>query len=105
MLDLGLEAGLGHLGIVARTVAYVEREAYAASQLVALMEAGLLPPAPVWSDLATFDGRPWRGGAAWSNPTSCAWPETTGYWTTVNICPISTGSASVAPASDVTTSF
>jgi DNA (cytosine-5)-methyltransferase 1 len=61
MLDLGLEAGLGHLGIVARTVVYVEREAYAASQLVALMEAGLLPAAPVWSDLATFDGCSWRG--------------------------------------------
>jgi DNA (cytosine-5)-methyltransferase 1 len=25
------------------------------------MEAGWFHPAPVWSDLATFDGRPWRG--------------------------------------------
>lgn len=56
MHDLGLGA-VFH----ARTVCYVEREAYAASQLVALMEAGCLDAAPVWSDLVTFDARPWRG--------------------------------------------
>jgi DNA (cytosine-5)-methyltransferase 1 len=56
MLDLAV-----HLAFNARTVCYVEREAFAASQLVALMEAGCLDPAPIWSDLATFDGRPWRG--------------------------------------------
>jgi DNA (cytosine-5)-methyltransferase 1 len=56
MLDLGLGAAFD-----ARTVCYVEREAFAASQLVALMEAGLLDAAPVWSDLSTFDARPWRG--------------------------------------------
>lgn len=56
MLDLGLGAAFD-----ARTVCYVEREAFAASQLVALMEAGILDAAPVWSDLATFDARPWRG--------------------------------------------
>lgn len=61
MLDLGLRAGFEHLGIVARTVCYVEREAFAASQLVALMEAECLDEAPVWSDITTFDGRPWRG--------------------------------------------
>ncbi len=44
-----------------RTVCYVEREAFAASQLVALMAAQCLDAAPVWSDLATFDARPWRG--------------------------------------------
>lgn len=56
MLDLGL-----HAAFAARTVCYVEREAFAASQLVALMESGLLDAAPVWSDLATFDARAWRG--------------------------------------------
>jgi len=60
-------AGVGMLdtafGIIGgfRTVCYIEREAYAASRLVALMEAGCLDAAPVWSDLGTFDGRPWRG--------------------------------------------
>jgi DNA (cytosine-5)-methyltransferase 1 len=39
----------------------VEREAYAASILVARMAEGFLAPAPVWSDLSTFDGREWRG--------------------------------------------
>lgn len=44
-----------------RTVCYVEREAYAAATLVARMEDKALDPAPVWDDLTTFDGRPWRG--------------------------------------------
>ncbi|MHC4178849.1 MAG: DNA cytosine methyltransferase [Planctomycetota bacterium] len=44
-----------------RTVCMVEREAYVAAVLAARMEEGLLDQAPIWSDLATFDGRPWRG--------------------------------------------
>lgn len=66
--SIELCAGVGGLGLGVsiaepghRTVAYVEREAYAAGLLVARMEAGELDAAPVWSDLATFDGRPWRG--------------------------------------------
>lgn len=42
-------------------VCHVEREAYAAATLVARMEDEVLDHAPVWDDLATFDGRPWRG--------------------------------------------
>lgn len=61
MLGEGLRAGLGYLGITHRTIAYLEREAYAASVLVARMEEGSLDAAPVWSDLLTFDGQPWRG--------------------------------------------
>ena len=57
----GLELGLEAAGLAVRTVCYVEREAYAAANLVALMEAGDVAPAPVWSDLTTFDGEPWRG--------------------------------------------
>lgn len=60
MLDLGLRIA-GDF----RTVCYVEREAFAASQLVALMEAGCLDVAPVYADLSTFDGRPWRGKVDW----------------------------------------
>lgn len=65
---LELCAGAGGLGLGielavprARGVAYVEREAAAAAKLVHRMETGDLAPAPVWSDLATFDARPWRG--------------------------------------------
>jgi DNA (cytosine-5)-methyltransferase 1 len=44
-----------------RVVCYCEREAFAASVLVARMEDAALDHAPVWDDLGTFDGRPWRG--------------------------------------------
>ena len=56
-----LELGLGTAEPTARGVCYVERESYAASLLVSRMEEGWLDPAPVWSDLGTFDGKPWRG--------------------------------------------
>ncbi|AYJ85325.1 DNA cytosine methyltransferase (plasmid) [Sphingomonas paeninsulae] len=57
----GLECGIRIAEPGARGIAYVEREAAAAASLVASMEAGWFHPAPVWSDLATFDARPWRG--------------------------------------------
>jgi DNA (cytosine-5)-methyltransferase 1 len=57
----GLELGL-HLALPGyRTVGYVERDAYAAAILVARMEDTALDHAPVWDDVASFDGRPWRG--------------------------------------------
>lgn len=56
-LDLGVELAIPD----ARTVCMVEREAFAVAQLVSAMEAGLLAPAPIWSDARTFDGRRWRG--------------------------------------------
>lgn len=55
----GLALGLEAVGV--RTVCYVEREAYAAAVLAARMGEGRLAPAPVWSDVRTFDGRRWRG--------------------------------------------
>lgn len=61
MLGEGVRAALGFLGHEYRTVCYVEREAAAAGQLVTLMEAGIIDPAPVWSDMLTFDGTAWRG--------------------------------------------
>lgn len=45
----------------ARAVCFVEREAYAAAALVARMAESTLDHAPVWDDLATFDGRRFRG--------------------------------------------
>lgn len=55
-LDFGLRMACG-----ARTVCYVERDAYAAAVLVARMEDEALDRAPIWSDVAGFDARAWRG--------------------------------------------
>ncbi len=43
-----------------RTVAYVEREAYAVANLVAKIEAGQMDAAPIWTDVKTFDGQSFR---------------------------------------------
>lgn len=55
-LDLGLHIAISEY----RTVGYVERNAFAASALVARMADQTLADAPVWDDLRSFDGRPWR---------------------------------------------
>jgi len=56
----GFELALRSVARV-RTVAHVERDAYAAAVLVERMAQARLDQAPVWDDLTTFDGRPWRG--------------------------------------------
>ncbi|WP_414709644.1 DNA cytosine methyltransferase [Rhodopseudomonas sp.] len=56
-LDLGVELAIPG----ARSVVYVEREALPVAHLVSAMQAGFLAEAPIWSDVGTFDGRPWRG--------------------------------------------
>jgi DNA (cytosine-5)-methyltransferase 1 len=56
-LDLGLELVLPSL----RTVCWVEWEGFAIDYLATRMEAQCLSPAPIWSDLRTFDGKPWCG--------------------------------------------
>lgn len=61
MLGEGIRAGCDFLGWGSRCVCYIERDAYAASCLVARMEDAALDPAPIWDDLDTFDGRSWRG--------------------------------------------
>jgi site-specific DNA-cytosine methylase len=58
---LGIERGLKRAGVHPRVVAYVEIEAYIIANLVAGMEAGVLDPAPIWTDAKTFDARPFRG--------------------------------------------
>ena len=66
MRELALFAGAGG-GILGgnllgwRTVCAVEWEPYPASVLCARQNDGLLPPFPVWDDVQTFDGKPWRG--------------------------------------------
>lgn len=57
-MDLGLQVAIGD---AYRTVGYVEREAYAAAVLVARMGDEALDRAPIWDDLTTFDGKPYRG--------------------------------------------
>jgi site-specific DNA-cytosine methylase len=57
----GIELGIRSVLRSYRTVAYVEREAFAGAVLVKAMEEGRLDQAPIWNDLATFDARPWRG--------------------------------------------
>ena len=55
-LDLGLRVAQPN----ARTVCFVEIEAYAAAILATRMEQNALDQAPIWTDLRTFDGKPWR---------------------------------------------
>ena len=56
----GIELGLRRVIPNLRTVAYVEVEAFACANLVTKIEAGLLDAAPIWTDIKTFDGRPFR---------------------------------------------
>ena len=64
--ELALFAGAGG-GILGghllgwRTVCAVEYNAYARSVLLARQNDGTLPPFPVWDDVRTFNGKPWRG--------------------------------------------
>ncbi|WP_343251064.1 DNA cytosine methyltransferase [Stenotrophomonas indicatrix] len=44
-----------------RTVCAVERDAHCASILAQRQNDGCLRPFPIWSDVCSFDGRPWRG--------------------------------------------
>jgi len=64
--ELALFAGAGG-GILGghllgwRTVCAVEWEQYPASVLCARQNDKILPPFPIWDDVQTFDGEPWRG--------------------------------------------
>ncbi|MDY7373244.1 DNA cytosine methyltransferase [Acinetobacter oleivorans] len=66
MRELALFAGAGG-GVLAsyllgwRTVCAVERDAYAAQVLAQRQNDGILEAFPIWSDITSFDGKPWRG--------------------------------------------
>jgi len=66
MNELALFAGAGG-GILGghllgwQTVCAVEWEQYPASVLCARQNDGILPTFPIWDDIQTFDGKPWRG--------------------------------------------
>ena len=64
--ELALFAGAGG-GILGghllgwRTICAVECNPYAAAVLAARQNDATLAPFPIWDDVRTFDGRPWRG--------------------------------------------
>lgn len=64
--ELALFAGAGG-GILGshllgwNTICAVERDAYAAQVLAQRQNDGILKPFPIWSDITTFDGKPWNG--------------------------------------------
>jgi DNA (cytosine-5)-methyltransferase 1 len=66
MNELALFSGAGG-GILGgkllgwRTVCAVEWNPYAASVLLARQNDGILENFPIWDDVCTFDGKPWRG--------------------------------------------
>lgn len=66
MRELGLFAGAGG-GLLAsrllgwQTVCAVEIEPYCQRVLAQRQRDGHLDPFPIWDDIRTFDGRPWRG--------------------------------------------
>ena len=66
MNELALFAGAGG-GILGghllgwRTVAAVEIEDYPRRVLLQRQADGVLPRFPIWDDICTFDGKPWRG--------------------------------------------
>jgi DNA (cytosine-5)-methyltransferase 1 len=66
MRELALFAGagggiLGGLLLGWRTVCAVEIDPYCRRVLLARQRDGILAPFPIWDDVRTFDGTPWRG--------------------------------------------
>jgi DNA (cytosine-5)-methyltransferase 1 len=57
----GLELGIKLANAEYTCVCHIEREAFPASIMVQRMEEGLVDMAPIWSDIGTFDCRPWDG--------------------------------------------
>ena len=56
-IDLGLKRAIGSV----RTIAFSEIETFVTTNLVAKMEAGLIEPAPIWTNLKTFPWDQFRG--------------------------------------------
>jgi DNA (cytosine-5)-methyltransferase 1 len=56
-IGIGLKSVVRNL----RTIAYIEREAYAAANLAGKIEEGRLDAAPIWSDLLDFPYGKFRG--------------------------------------------
>ncbi|KKN74048.1 hypothetical protein LCGC14_0393880 [marine sediment metagenome] len=56
----GIELGLHRTGGF-RAVCYVEKNPWCVAVTISRIKDGLLCDAPIWTDLKTFDGKPWRG--------------------------------------------
>ncbi len=67
LTNISLFSGVGGLDLAAKwtsrikTVCYVEKDRYAQGVLMSRIRDGSLDDAPIWDDVTTFDGRPWRG--------------------------------------------
>ena len=57
----GFALGLRLAGLDATTVCYVEWDKYCQKVIQQRQRDGLLDDAPIWDDIKSFDGRPWRG--------------------------------------------
>ena len=57
----GIDIGLKRVLPDVRTIAYVEIEAFSCANLVEKMESQQLDAAPIWSNLKTFNAKPFRG--------------------------------------------
>lgn len=86
MRELHLFAGagggiLGGMLLGHRTVCAVEIEPYCRKVLLQRQRDGILPWFPIWDDVRTFDGKPWRGiadvvcGGFPCQDISCANPD------------------------------
>ena len=57
----GLEIGIKRAGVDVRTICYLEIEVYVQAVLVKAIQEGRLCPAPIWTNVKSFDARPFRG--------------------------------------------
>ena len=57
----GFSLGLRLAGLTTRTICYVEWDKYCQQVIQARIGDGHLDDAPIWDDIKSFDGRPWRG--------------------------------------------
>lgn len=57
----GLDLALEIAGVSVEPLCYVERSIQAAALLADRIEKGALAPAPIWSDIRSFNGAPYRG--------------------------------------------
>lgn len=57
----GFTLGLRLAGVEVQTVCYVEKDPYCQRIIEQRIADGHLDDAPLWDDITTFDGRPWRG--------------------------------------------
>jgi DNA (cytosine-5)-methyltransferase 1 len=67
LTNLSLFSGAGGLDLGAKivggfqTVCYVEKDEYAQGVLQSRIRGGVLDSGPIWDDVCTFNGKPWRG--------------------------------------------